>query len=30
MRAVMRHNFEWFNHYLWNDPAPDFASPTLP
>ncbi len=26
-RAVMRHNFEWFNHYLWNDPAPDFVTP---
>ena len=20
MRAVMRHNLEWFNHYLWKDP----------
>lgn len=30
MRAVMRHNLEWFNHYLWKDPAPDFANPTLP
>jgi hypothetical protein len=27
---VMRHNFEWFNHYLWKDPVPDFANPTLP
>ena len=26
-RAVMRHNFEWFNHYLWNDPVPDFVTP---
>jgi dipeptidyl aminopeptidase/acylaminoacyl peptidase len=25
MRAVMRHNLEWFNHYLWGDPAPDFV-----
>jgi len=30
MRAVMRHNLEWFNHYLWKDPAPDFVNPTLP
>jgi dipeptidyl aminopeptidase/acylaminoacyl peptidase len=30
MRAVMRHNLEWFNHYIWKDPAPDFANPTLP
>ncbi len=30
MRAVMNHNLAWFNHYLWGDPLPDFASPTLP
>ncbi|HSS20343.1 MAG TPA: S9 family peptidase [Pyrinomonadaceae bacterium] len=30
MRAVMNHNLAWFNHYIWNDPLPDFASPTLP
>jgi dipeptidyl aminopeptidase/acylaminoacyl peptidase len=30
MRAVMRHNLEWFNHYLWKDPVPDFANPALP
>ena len=30
MRAVMNHNLAWFNHYLWNDPLPDFASPTVP
>jgi dipeptidyl aminopeptidase/acylaminoacyl peptidase len=30
MRAVMQHNLAWFNHYLWNDPLPDFASPPLP
>src|SRR6476620_4321441 len=30
MRAVMSHNLSWFNHYLWNDPLPDFASPTVP
>jgi dipeptidyl aminopeptidase/acylaminoacyl peptidase len=29
-RAVMQHNLAWFNHYLWNDPWPDFASPALP
>jgi dipeptidyl aminopeptidase/acylaminoacyl peptidase len=30
MRAVMSHNLAWFNHYLWNDPLPDFASPNVP
>src|SRR6266446_5283052 len=30
MRAVMQHNLAWFNHYLWNDPLPDFANPTVP
>ena len=25
MRAVMNHNLGWFNHYLWNDPLPDFS-----
>jgi dipeptidyl aminopeptidase/acylaminoacyl peptidase len=29
-RAVMQHNLAWFNHYLWNDPLPDFANPTVP
>lgn len=29
-RAVMQHNLGWFNHYIWNDPAPDFTSPQLP
>jgi dipeptidyl aminopeptidase/acylaminoacyl peptidase len=29
-RAVMEHNLLWFNHYLWGDPLPDFAKPTLP
>jgi dipeptidyl aminopeptidase/acylaminoacyl peptidase len=29
-RAVMRHNFDWFNHYLWGDPLPDFTTPELP
>ncbi|MBM3767104.1 MAG: S9 family peptidase [Acidobacteria bacterium] len=27
MRAVMRHNLDWFNHHIWNEPAPDFVSP---
>jgi dipeptidyl aminopeptidase/acylaminoacyl peptidase len=30
MRAVMNHNLAWFNHYLWNDPLPDFANPSVP
>jgi dipeptidyl aminopeptidase/acylaminoacyl peptidase len=30
MRAVMRHNLEWFNHFLWKDPAPDFVTPDPP
>ncbi len=30
MRAVMRHNLEWFNHYLWGDALPDFAAPAVP
>lgn len=30
MRAVMNHNLAWFNHYIWNDPLPDFANPTVP
>jgi len=29
-RAVMQHNLGWFNHYIWNDPLPDFATPELP
>jgi dipeptidyl aminopeptidase/acylaminoacyl peptidase len=29
-RAVMRHNFDWFNHYLWGDPLPDFTAPDVP
>lgn len=29
-RAVMQHNLGWFNHYIWNDPLPDFTSPELP
>lgn len=30
MRAVMQHNLHWFNHYLFDDPLPDFANPQLP
>ena len=29
-RAVMQHNLAWFNHYIFNDPVPDFTSPELP
>ena len=29
-RAVMQHNLGWFNHYIFNDPLPDFAAPELP
>jgi dipeptidyl aminopeptidase/acylaminoacyl peptidase len=30
MRAVMEHNLAWFNHYIFGDPLPDFANPTVP
>jgi dipeptidyl aminopeptidase/acylaminoacyl peptidase len=30
MRAVMLHNLGWFNHYIWDDPLPDFANPDVP
>ena len=30
MRAAMTHNLEWFNHYLFNGPKPDFTKPRLP
>jgi dipeptidyl aminopeptidase/acylaminoacyl peptidase len=30
MRAVMLHNLGWFNHYIFGEPAPDFAKPELP
>ena len=26
MRAVMRHNLDWFNHYIFGDPLPDFST----
>ena len=29
-RAVMQHNLGWFNHYIFNDPLPNFATPELP
>ena len=29
-RAVMEHNLNWFNHYIWGDPKPDFTAPVLP
>jgi len=29
-RAVMQHNLGWFNHYIFNDPLPDFTNPELP
>jgi hypothetical protein len=30
MRAVMMHNLDWFNHYIWGVPLPDFANPDAP
>jgi dipeptidyl aminopeptidase/acylaminoacyl peptidase len=30
MRAVMRHNLDWFGHYVFGDPLPDFTSPEVP
>jgi dipeptidyl aminopeptidase/acylaminoacyl peptidase len=30
MRAVMRHNLEWFGHYLWGDATPRFTDPDVP
>jgi dipeptidyl aminopeptidase/acylaminoacyl peptidase len=30
MRAVMRHNLDWFNHYIFGDPPQDFSKPDLP
>jgi dipeptidyl aminopeptidase/acylaminoacyl peptidase len=30
MRAVMEHNLAWFNHFIFGDPLPDFATPLLP
>jgi dipeptidyl aminopeptidase/acylaminoacyl peptidase len=30
VRAVAQHNLDWFNHYIWRDALPDFASPVVP
>jgi dipeptidyl aminopeptidase/acylaminoacyl peptidase len=30
VRAVARHNLAWFNHFIWNEPLPDFANPDVP
>ncbi len=30
LRAVAQHNLAWFNHYIWDDPLPDFANPVVP
>jgi dipeptidyl aminopeptidase/acylaminoacyl peptidase len=30
MRAVMQHNLDWFNHYLWGDPMPSLVEPVAP
>jgi dipeptidyl aminopeptidase/acylaminoacyl peptidase len=30
MRAVMTHNLQWFNHYLFGEPLPDFSKPVIP
>jgi len=30
MRAVMQHNLDWFNHYIFGDAKPDFAKPEIP
>ena len=30
MRAVMEHNFGWFNHYIWGEALPDSINPLLP
>lgn len=30
MRAVMNHNLQWFNHYIFGDPKPDFSNPEMP
>lgn len=29
-RAQMQHNLDWFNHWIFKDPLPDFAAPDLP
>ncbi|MFH7044662.1 prolyl oligopeptidase family serine peptidase [Paucibacter sp. JuS9] len=29
-RAQMQHNLDWFNHWIFKDPLPNFAVPELP
>jgi dipeptidyl aminopeptidase/acylaminoacyl peptidase len=29
-RAQMQHNLDWFNHWIFKDPLPDFAAPEVP
>jgi dipeptidyl aminopeptidase/acylaminoacyl peptidase len=29
-RAVMRHNLEWFDHFIFGDPMPDLSAPPIP
>ncbi len=29
-RAVLQHNLDWFNHYLFGDPLPDWIEPDVP
>lgn len=29
-RAQMQHNLDWFNHWIFQDPLPDFAAPEVP
>jgi len=30
LRAVTQENWNWFAHYIWGDPLPDFANPEMP
>jgi dipeptidyl aminopeptidase/acylaminoacyl peptidase len=30
MRAVMLHNLNWFNHYIFGEPLSDFSKPEIP
>lgn len=29
-RAQMQHNLDWFNHWIFKDPLPDYATPDVP
>lgn len=29
-RAQMQHNLDWFNHWIFKDPLPDYAAPDVP